>query len=71
MMNDVDIQKLSEDAEIKMPAGKYKDQSIEDVPNGYLEWIVEKLDEEKSERMISEIQKELGYRKKFDVFIGG
>lgn len=63
----MDIQKLSQDADVKMPSGKYSGKSIEDVPNGYLEWLIDELDDEKSAIMVSEINKELIFRKKFDI----
>lgn len=32
---------------MKMPWGKHKDEDIEDLPSGYLEWLAGTLDEEK------------------------
>lgn len=67
----MNIQKLSNSAEIKMPAGTYKGRSIEDVPNSYLEWLVDELDDKKSPKLISEIEKELTFRKKFNINVTG
>lgn len=44
--------------------GKYKDEDIEDVPLGYLEWLLGELEEQVAEKMelIEDIQEELNHR---------
>jgi hypothetical protein len=33
-------------SELVMPWGKYKDQTIEDLPSSYLKWLAEKCDDD-------------------------
>jgi uncharacterized protein (DUF3820 family) len=53
-----------------IPFGKYKDILICDVPNWYLEYIIgEKWFKEKFVDLLILIEKELKYRKQFDIII--
>ena len=64
------------DEDIILPFGKFKGESLEDVPNYYLTSLLEVLDEDltanpKLNNLISEIEKEIKYREQFDIFISG
>jgi len=55
-----------------IPFGKYKGMEIEDVPNYYLQWILdEDIAKEKScyNYLLKPVEEELNYRKQFDIFI--
>lgn len=58
--------------DIPMPFGKFKGTLIADVPDGYLQWVIDqdsiKTDWPKIHTMAD---KELKYRKKFDIRIEG
>lgn len=70
-----EIDKLSQmelptDEEFIMPFGKYKNWCIEDIPNHYLEWLLEEFipDADKDMEWLEvPVQKELKYRKKFNI----
>lgn len=53
-----------------LPFGKYKGELIADLPNGYLEWL---LDQEWFEEKFVDLwkltKKEMGYRERFDIVI--
>ncbi len=66
-----DFESLDE-AESILPFGQFKGQSIEDVPNYYLEWIVaEDITTAANcyNYLLEPVEKELAYRKEFDIFI--
>jgi uncharacterized protein (DUF3820 family) len=56
--------------DIKIPFGKYKNELLADVPNSYLEWL---LDQEFVETKYSKLYKlcklEKHYRNEFDIYI--
>lgn len=70
-----ELQKLSQielptDEEFIMPFGKYKNECIEDIPNQYLEWLIKEFIPDANEDMEwleTPVQKELRYRKKFNI----
>lgn len=51
-----------------IPFGKYKGQSIEDIPNDYLKWFVDNVcTQDEYVWMEKPIIKELQYRNKFNI----
>ena len=55
-----------------LPFGHYKGQSIEDIPNFYLEWMLtENILEDKScyNYLLKPVEKEMEYRKANSIFI--
>lgn len=64
--------KSLDEAESILSFGIFKGQSIEDVPNYYLDWILsEGMLEENScyNYLLEPVEKEIAYRKEFDIFI--
>ena len=64
--------KSLDEAEFLIPFGQFKGQSIEDVPNYYLNWMLsEGMLEENScyNSLLEPVEKELAYRKEFNIFI--
>ena len=64
--------KSLDDADSVLPFGIFKGQSIEDVPNSYLDWMLsEGMLEENScyNYLLKPIEEELAYRKEFNIFI--
>jgi len=64
--------KSLDEAESILPFGIFKGVSIEDVPNYYLDWMLsEGMLEENScyNNLLEPVEKELAYRKEFDIFI--
>ena len=66
------------DEDIILPFGKFKGESLEDVPNYYLTSLLEVLEEDNANitntrltNLIIEIEKEIKYREQFDIFISG
>jgi len=55
--------------ELVMPFGKHKNKTIEEIPSGYLRWMVEELDGDKDEELIEAAEAELDYRDKFHCHI--
>lgn len=57
--------------DMKIPFGRHRNELIADIPNGYLEWL---LDQDFFETKFHEhwemTKKELEYRDKFDIHIG-
>ena len=59
-------------AESLLPFGQFKGQSIEEVPNYYLDWMLsEGMLEENScyNYLLKPVEEELAYRKEFGIFI--
>ncbi len=56
--------------DIKMPFGKHKGELLADIPNSYLDWLLEQnFFEEKFREHWKMAKKEIEYRKKFNVCI--
>jgi len=79
-MNSIDKQMqnvnnlMSAPAEEVIPFGKYKGWSVEDVPNYYLNWMLEdNVLEEKKQfiYLLKPIEEEVKYRNQYRIFIEG
>jgi hypothetical protein len=56
--------------DLKIPFGKHKGELLADIPNSYLEWLLEQdFFEEKFHQHWLMSKKELEYRKKFNIYI--
>ncbi|HFD32066.1 MAG TPA: hypothetical protein ENJ28_05060 [Gammaproteobacteria bacterium] len=65
-----EVQKLADSDEVIMPMGRYRGQSLEDIPNYYLQFIIENdYLQGVYEWLLIPVEKELKYRKDFDIFI--
>jgi hypothetical protein len=53
------------------PFGRYKGVDIEDIPDSYLKWSIDVLDEKKynNKNIISECERELAYRKLHNITV--
>jgi len=55
-----------------MPFGKYKDKSISEIPNSYLDWIIGEdwfINNSRNLKLIEEIEEELLIRKRSHIEI--
>lgn len=74
-MNDKNITmeqltRLADSDEVIMPMGKFRGQSLEDIPNYYLQFIVENdYLQGVYEWLLTPVEDELKYRKDFNIFI--
>lgn len=60
------------DEEITFPFGQYKGETIEDIPNYYLDWFIETdFNHDRYDFMVVPVEKELAYRKEFNIYISG
>lgn len=69
-MEEINKQMAISSEETVMPFGKYKSQTIEEVPNYYLTWLLE--DDTMTQRyahLVLPIETELNYRKQYNIFI--
>jgi uncharacterized protein (DUF3820 family) len=56
--------------DLKMPFGKHKGELLADIPNSYLDWLLEQdFFEEKFREQWLMTKKELDYRKKFNIYM--
>ncbi len=67
-----DAQKLIDTDEVLLPFGKFRGQSLEDIPNYYLSYILDNnFLRGVYEYLLIPAEKELNYRKQFNIFIEG
>ena len=65
-----DFQKVVDESSI--PFGKYKNVSVEDVPNYYLDWMLaEGFLEGVYTYLLKPVEEEVKYREQFEIFIDG
>lgn len=67
------VKKPSEDKsyrDMKIPFGKHRGELLADIPNSYLEWLLEQeFFEEKFPEHYTMSKKEMEYRRKFNIYI--
>lgn len=56
--------------DMKIPFGKHKGEIVADIPNSYLEWLLDQdFFEEKFSQHYEMAKQEMDYRNKFDIYI--
>lgn len=64
------IEKESSYRDMKIPFGKHKGELLADIPNSYLEWLLDQeFFEEKFLQHWKMAKKELEYRDKFNIYV--
>lgn len=53
--------------DVKLPWGAHKGKTIEEVPKGYLRWIIDKVDETRYPELVKAADKELSWRDEYGI----